>query len=64
MKCCRAYLTEGAPGSGRCCDARSGCVLLVTEKSLSHTRARRKANEQGARIASLPGLTREMMAGP
>jgi len=37
-------------------------VLLVTEKSLSHTRARRKANEQGARIASLPGLTREMMA--
>lgn len=37
-------------------------VLLVTEKSLSHTGARRKANEAGARVASLPGLTREMMA--
>ncbi|MEL7563352.1 MAG: aminopeptidase [Dehalobacterium sp.] len=37
-------------------------VLMVTEKSLSHTRARRGANEAGARIASLPGLTRDMMA--
>jgi len=37
-------------------------VLMVTEKSLSHTRARRAANEAGARVASLPGLTQDMMA--
>lgn len=37
-------------------------VLLVTEKSLTHTRARKNANEAGARAASLPGLTADMMA--
>ncbi|HHT64149.1 MAG: aminopeptidase [Bacillota bacterium] len=37
-------------------------VLLVTKKSLSHTQARKEANKAGARIASLPGLTRDMMA--
>jgi len=35
-------------------------VLLVTEKSLSHTKARRDACEAGARVASLPGITNDM----
>lgn len=37
-------------------------ALLVTSKSLSHTKARKEANNRGARIASLPGLTDEVMA--
>jgi leucyl aminopeptidase (aminopeptidase T) len=36
--------------------------LLVTSKSLSHTKARKEANNKGARIASLPGLTSQVMA--
>ncbi len=36
-------------------------VMIVTTKSLSHTDARRNACKKGARIASMPGLTREMM---
>lgn len=35
-------------------------VMLTTLKSLSHTRARRKASELGVRIASLPGITAEI----
>lgn len=34
--------------------------LLVTTKSLSHTRAREDACKRGVRIASLPGVTLEM----
>jgi leucyl aminopeptidase (aminopeptidase T) len=37
-------------------------VLMATSKSLSHTRARKEANNRGARVASLPGLTEEVMA--
>jgi len=36
-------------------------VLLATSKSLSHTRARQEANRAGARVASLPGATPEML---
>jgi len=36
-------------------------ALLVTEKSLSHTRARQTASKKfGVRIASLPGITRDV----
>lgn len=35
-------------------------VLCPTSKSLSHTRARGAANEAGARIATLPGITEEV----
>ena len=36
-------------------------ALLVTEKSLSHTHARRTASKKfGVRIASLPGITEEI----
>lgn len=40
----------------------SQVVLLATSKSLSHTRARKEANDRGARVASLPGITEEVMA--
>jgi len=36
-------------------------VLIPTTKSLSHTDARRAATEAGARIASMPGITEDMM---
>ena len=39
-------------------------AILLTEYSLSHTRARGKASHRGTRIASLPGFTRQMLAGP
>lgn len=35
--------------------------LLLTSKSLSHTKARRDATKKGARIASLPGITNSIM---
>lgn len=37
-------------------------VLAPTVQSLSHTAARREASEAGARIATLPGVTEEMLA--
>lgn len=36
-------------------------VFLVTAMSLSHTAARRQANSRGARIASMPGITEDMI---
>jgi leucyl aminopeptidase (aminopeptidase T) len=36
-------------------------MFLITSKSLSHTQARRRASARGARIASMPGVTREMI---
>jgi leucyl aminopeptidase (aminopeptidase T) len=41
--------------------AESSVVLCPTTKSLSHTQARRKASARGARIASLPKITKEMV---
>ena len=41
--------------------AESKVVLCPTSKSLSHTQARRNASARGARIASLPTITKEMM---
>ena len=36
-------------------------IFLVTGMSLSHTGARRAANAKGARIASMPGITEDMI---
>ncbi len=36
-------------------------ILAPTSKSLSHTDARRKASQMGVRIATLPGITEDMM---
>jgi leucyl aminopeptidase (aminopeptidase T) len=41
--------------------AESNVVLCPTTKSLSHTQARRIASARGARIASLPRITKEMV---
>ncbi|WP_394740624.1 aminopeptidase [Natronococcus roseus] len=40
--------------------AGADVVLAPTSKSLSHTRARGEANEAGARVATLPGITEEV----
>ncbi len=40
------------------CDA----VIMATQKSLSHTKARRRANRGGTRVVSIPSITEEMMA--
>ena len=37
-------------------------VLVPTVQSLSHTAARKAASEAGARVATLPGVTEEMLA--
>ena len=42
--------------------AAADVVLAPTVQSLSHTAARRRASEAGARIATLPGVTEEMLA--
>jgi leucyl aminopeptidase (aminopeptidase T) len=42
--------------------ARADVVLAPTVQSLSHTAARKAASEAGARIATLPGVTEEMLA--
>ena len=41
--------------------SESNVVLCPTTKSLSHTKARRIASARGARIASLPTITKEMV---
>jgi leucyl aminopeptidase (aminopeptidase T) len=38
----------------------SDIVICITERSLTHTTAKKKAAEAGARIATMPGITREM----
>ena len=42
--------------------AAADVVLAPTVQSLSHTAARKAASEAGARIATLPGVTEEMLA--
>ena len=41
--------------------SRAHVVMCPTEQSLSHTAARREACDAGARIATLPGVTEEML---
>jgi len=42
--------------------AASDVLMAPTVQSLSHTSARRRASEAGARCATLPGVTEEMLA--
>ncbi len=42
--------------------AAADAVLAPTVQSLSHTAARRAASESGTRVATLPGVTEEMLA--
>jgi leucyl aminopeptidase (aminopeptidase T) len=41
----------------------SDVVLAATTRSLTHTEARVRACEEGARVATLPSITREVMEG-
>ena len=54
--------THGAEPPAPVSHAMAGAdvVLAPTTKSLSHTRARTEANEAGARVATLPGITEEV----
>lgn len=42
----------------------ANCALLITAFSLTHTKARGEATKAGVRIASMPGVTAEMIRGP
>ena len=53
---------EEPPDAVAAAMAKSDVVLCPTVKSLSHTAARRLANEAGARIGTLPGVTEETLA--
>jgi len=44
-----------------CYLAAQEAAILLTSRSLSHTRMRQKASRQGCRMISLPGATRDML---
>jgi leucyl aminopeptidase (aminopeptidase T) len=50
------------PGSVAAAMAAADAVLVPTVQSMSHTEARRAANEAGTRVATLPGVTEEILA--
>ncbi|HHS12766.1 MAG TPA: aminopeptidase [bacterium] len=49
---------EPPPGAGAMM-ADADSVVLITSRSLSHTRSRRKASARGTRIVSLPAVTED-----
>lgn len=49
---------ETIAGALTCCDV----FIAPTTRSLSHTQARKQATDQGARGATLPGVTEDMLA--
>jgi len=49
---------ESIAGALTCCDV----FIAPTTRSLSHTKARKQASEQGARGATMPGITEDMLA--
>lgn len=51
---------EEPPGDVAAAMADASVIALVTKYSLSHTNARLAATRNGARVASLPGITEEM----
>lgn len=56
--------THGAEPPGTVAEAMAAAdvILAPTVQSLSHTAARKHATEAGARVATLPGVTEEMLA--
>jgi leucyl aminopeptidase (aminopeptidase T) len=50
------------PGTVAEAMAAADVILAPTVQSLSHTVARKRATEAGARVATLPGVTEEMLA--
>ncbi|MGH7496944.1 MAG: aminopeptidase [bacterium] len=57
----RARNGEEPPAPVAAMMALSSVVLCPTSKSVTHTAARREAIARGARIATLPGVTEDMM---
>lgn len=49
---------ESVAGALRCCDV----FVAPTTRSLSHTRARKQATDNGARGATMPSVTEDMLA--
>jgi leucyl aminopeptidase (aminopeptidase T) len=49
---------ESIAGALTCCDV----FIAPTTRSLSHTKARKEASDQGARGATMPGITEDMLA--
>jgi len=58
----RASHAAEPPRSVAAAMAQADVVLAPTVQSLSHTAARKAASEAGVRIATLPGVTEEMLA--
>ncbi|MFN8159748.1 MAG: aminopeptidase [Solirubrobacterales bacterium] len=58
----RASHAAEPPGPLAAAMAAADVVLAPTVQSLSHTSARKAASEAGARIATLPGVSEEMLA--
>ena len=52
---------EEPPGPVAALMRESGVLLLATKFSLSHTRARKAASKAGARCASMPGITEDII---
>lgn len=50
---------EEPPEPVACIMSEVDVILAPTSRSLSHTLARRKANAAGARVASMPGITKD-----
>ncbi|MEO8969096.1 MAG: aminopeptidase [Solirubrobacteraceae bacterium] len=59
-----ARATDGTDPARPIAAAMSACDVFIcpTSRSLSHTPARRRASETGARGATLPGVTEDMLA--
>jgi leucyl aminopeptidase (aminopeptidase T) len=58
----RATHGSEPPASVAAAMAAADAVLVPTVQSMSHTAARRAANEAGTRVATLPGVNEEMLA--
>lgn len=52
---------EEPPGYVAAAMRDADVVIAATSRSLTHTRARKAATERGARVASMPGITPDMM---
>lgn len=57
----RDHHAQEPPPEVRAAMLSSAVALLITTKSLTHTHARVDATNQGVRIASLPGITEDIM---
>jgi leucyl aminopeptidase (aminopeptidase T) len=58
----RATHGSEPPASVAAAMVAADAVLVPTVQSMSHTAARRAANEAGTRVATLPGVTEDMLA--